>query len=96
MHKFTSWPQVLLELAAWAADEPGIAWRVGVGPSPHESLLHTDLHASTANLKLRGKAKELLARQCKPAVSVRQIRAGLSMRHSSGLKVTCVTSNSGH
>jgi hypothetical protein len=40
-----------------------------VGPSPHDALLNTDLlHGSTANLKLKGKAKELLARQCKPAV----------------------------
>jgi hypothetical protein len=57
-------PQVLLELAARAADDPGMAWRVGVGLPVDEvdAVLH-----NTSQLK--GKARNLLARQCKPAVS---------------------------
>ncbi|GFH25994.1 PAS domain-containing protein, partial [Haematococcus lacustris] len=50
--------QVLLELAARAAEEPGLSWRVGVGMAG----------AQTAPTKLKGKARTMLGKQSKPAV----------------------------
>ncbi|GFH13878.1 uncharacterized protein HaLaN_09840, partial [Haematococcus lacustris] len=50
--------QVLLELAARAAEEPGLSWRVGVGMAG----------AQTAPTKLKGKARTMLGKQTKPAI----------------------------
>jgi hypothetical protein len=55
--------QVLLEMAARAADEPGIAWRVGVGAPVDEVS-----EALRSAPRPQGKANRLLTRQSKPAV----------------------------
>jgi hypothetical protein len=58
--------QVLLELAACAAEDPGCSWRVGVGQAAVIDMSLPVVHHSPNHLK--GKARNLLDRRMKPAV----------------------------